>query len=376
LDETSADALRTTGTVLVVDDEFKNRELLHDLLESEGHTVVEAEDGAQALAKVASEAPDAILLDVMMPELDGLEVCRRLKADSATAPIPVLLVTALTEREDRLSGIDAGANDFITKPIDPKEVALRTRNAVRAKKLYDQVRESYHRLKELEDLRDNLTHMIIHDLRSPLTGIMGFMQLLQLESGGTLGETGDEYLTKSLASCSILLEMISSLLDVSRLENGEMPLDRRPCDLRDVARDAVKDVGASAQSVNLIVELPPEEVVADCDPDVTKRVIVNLLSNAIRFTSEDKDVSLQVGLDGDCPIVSVIDSGSGMPPEYRDMIFEKFGQVRARDQNAKYSTGLGLTFCKLAVEAQGGTLGLESVEGQGSTFWFRLPAQA
>lgn len=151
MNETSSSILKTvTGHVLVVDDEENNRELLRDLLEEQGHQVTEAENGEQALERVKKAPPEVILLDVMMPGMDGFEVCRRLKADPETAPIPILLVTSLTGRSDRLTGIEAGANDFISKPIDTQDVLLRVRNAVYTRHLYNTVQENYEKVQKLE----------------------------------------------------------------------------------------------------------------------------------------------------------------------------------------------------------------------------------
>ena len=151
MNETSSSILETlTGHVLVVDDEEQNRDLLRDLVEEQGHQVTEADHGEQALASVKKAPPDVILLDVMMPGMDGYEVCRRLKADPETAPIPILLVTALKERSERLIGIEAGANDFISKPVDNQDVLLRVRNAVYTRHLYNTVQENYEEVQKLE----------------------------------------------------------------------------------------------------------------------------------------------------------------------------------------------------------------------------------
>ncbi len=138
------------GRVLVVDDEPKNRELLKALLEAQGHQVSEAVDGQEGLSATMEGLPDVVLLDVMMPNLDGLEVCRRLKSAAKTASIPVLLVTSLSDRKERLEGIKAGASDFITKPVDTADLVLRVRNAVSAKQLFDRLEGQYQRLQELE----------------------------------------------------------------------------------------------------------------------------------------------------------------------------------------------------------------------------------
>ena len=164
-----------TGHVLAVDDEETNRELLRDLLEAQGHRVTEAEDGEQALKKAKESPPDVILLDVMMPGLDGFEVCRRLKADPATAPIPVLLVTALKERSDRLTGIEAGANDFISKPVDTQDVIFRVRNAIYTMHLFHEVQENYKRVQKLELEERELLEKTLHGTVKVLTEILSMV---------------------------------------------------------------------------------------------------------------------------------------------------------------------------------------------------------
>jgi len=164
-----------TGHVLVVDDEETNRELLRDLLEAQGHQVTEAEDGEQALQKAKESPPDVILLDVMMPGLDGFEVCSRLKADPETAPIPVLLVTALKERSDRLTGIEAGANDFISKPVDTQDVIFRVRNAVYTTRLFHEVQENYERVQKLELEERELLEKTLHGAVKTLTDILSLV---------------------------------------------------------------------------------------------------------------------------------------------------------------------------------------------------------
>src|SRR5204863_283381 len=162
---------------------------LEELLTMRGFAVETAEDGETALARTRERPPDVVLLDVMMPRMNGFDVCRRLKGDAATAAIPVLLVTSLDAREDRLAGIGAGANDFLTKPIDAADLLLRVRNAVLTKRLFDREAEQRRQLEALEAARDTLTHMIVHDIRSPLTGLHAYLGLLDRAAAeGALGD--------------------------------------------------------------------------------------------------------------------------------------------------------------------------------------------
>lgn len=158
-----ADPRRLPGRVLVADDESLNRQVLGKILMDQGYEVSLAEDGVQALDRVTADKPDVILLDVLMPRLDGFEVCRRLKADPETAPIPILIVTALEERADRIHGVSAGADDFLSKPIDREELVLRVRNAIYRKHLYDELARKYAELKAMKELRESLTSLIDAD---------------------------------------------------------------------------------------------------------------------------------------------------------------------------------------------------------------------
>ena len=182
------------GRILIVDDLEANRVLLQEILELDGLEVMLAQDGAEALRAISESAPDLVLLDVNMPGMDGLEVCRRLRADPETEALPIILVTALSERAHRLEGISAGANDYLTKPIDRPDLLLRVRNALRLRRLHAEVAEQLRRLEQLEQMRDGLVHMLVHDLRTPLTGITVYLQLA-LER---VAELGDADLTESL----------------------------------------------------------------------------------------------------------------------------------------------------------------------------------
>ncbi|HEV8130590.1 MAG TPA: ATP-binding protein [Acidobacteriota bacterium] len=228
--------------------------------------------------------------------------------------------------------------------------------------------------KELEQLRDNLTHMIVHDLKIPLTGISGYLDLLKMAAADKLGGDESGYLEEARTSISVLLDMIMSLLDIGRLEAGHMQLNLSVCDLEDLAREALDKVISLKGKRGLTIETSAEHLLISADPDVIVRVITNLVGNALKFTTEDGIVRVKLDKTGEGRVrLSVSDNGPGIPAQFHERIFEKFGQVSAGRTAPKYSTGLGLTFCKLAIEAHRGRIGLESQVGKGSTFWFELP---
>ncbi|HET8712749.1 MAG TPA: ATP-binding protein, partial [Gemmatimonadales bacterium] len=256
-------------------------------------------------------------------------------------------------------------NRDITKR-EEAEAALRSSES----RLADQ----YRRLQELEALRDNLVHMLVHDLRSPLTALRANLDFARLgvdSRDADLAETLDDALTATTK----MTEMVSDVLDVSRLESGQMPLQRTDTDLALLAAEAVALVGASAGGGRVQLEALRPGIRARCDADLIRRVIANLVANAMKFTPPPPEGSIVVRIDAHEGLaqVSVVDSGSGIPAEYHDRIFEKFGQVEAKRAGAQRSSGLGLTFCKLAVEAHGGVIGVQSGSGRGSVFTFTLP---
>lgn len=357
-------------SVLVVDDEPKNVQLLTDLLESRNYTVWPATDGEQGLALARERLPDVVLLDVMMPRLNGFDVCRKLKGDVRTAVIPVLLVTSLDARQDRLAGIDAGANDFISKPIDSGDFLLRVRNAAATKRLHDQVATQLRQLQDLEAARDTLTHMIVHDLRSPLTGLQGYLDLLGMAADGN-AEVLD-YVSEATLIARRLNELVSQVLDVSRLESRQMPLSLSETDLASLLPSAVASLGPAPSGIQVTYDLPNAPVTLQCDPDLITRVVVNLVGNAFKFTPKGGVVRVGLTAEADRVRFTVADDGPGIPAEFRGVIFEKFGQAPLGRASGTRSSGIGLTFCKLAVEAHGGKIGLESADGGGARFWVEL----
>lgn len=285
----------------------------------------------------------------------------RLPLEIVTSPLrgrpgALILIRDITEREQ--------ARRKILEAKESAEEANRRKGELLA-----ELEANYRKLQELENMRDSLTHMIVHDLKSPLSAIR--MQLAMIERYAKTGDREREmhYVNDAARLVKRMALMISSLLDMSRLQQNKMPLKIGMYDLLPLAHDAVALVRPDADGKGVSVLLPDRSVQAACDPEVVSRVITNLVGNAIKYTPSGGRVTLQFEEQEGDTRVAVMDSGSGIPPDMQEKIFERYGQVEAME----FSTGLGLTFCKLAVEAQGGRIGVDSDVGRGSTFWFRLP---
>jgi two-component system, sensor histidine kinase and response regulator len=383
--ETSSIPTSLPPHVLVVDDIEQNVMLLEAYLSLQNYRISKAYTGEEALKKVEQEPPDIILLDVMMPGIDGYEVCRRLKSDPKTQFIPIVMVTALQEIEDKIKGIDAGADDFISKPFNKEELFTRVKSLLRIKRLYDELEQSYRTVADkneqlitLDRMKDGLTHMIVHDLKNPLAAIMGYLRIITAGMLGDLTDKQMETLTATLRNSEYLLNMIANLLDISRMEEGQLKLKYETFPLREIVEQNIAGLKILAEPENksLLIELPADLPDLEADKSLLYRVLTNLISNSIKHTYRDEGkviITATVDTEKQMMQVNVIDNGEGIPKEYLDKIFDKFTQVETKKLGKKLDTGLGLTFCKLAVEAHGGKIWVESEPDKGSVFSFTIP---
>jgi len=374
--DTSADtALKpdaaSPACVLVVDDTIENLRLLSNMLSEEGYDVRAVTNGAQALQSVERDPPDVILLDIIMPEMDGYEVCRRLKARDRSKDVPVIFLTALTDTADKVRAFDAGGVDYVTKPFQLEEVLARVKTQVTLRQARVALAGSYRRLHSLEQLRDNLVHMVVHDMRSPLLALLVNLRVLK-RPGSALNDESRETLEDAIQSAEALNRMANNLLDVSRLEDDKMPLQRAVWDLTQMACEVRSALGTLDRDRHIDIE-SPGEVAVICDGALVRRVVENLVANGIGHTPSGSRLLISIaGGDGRVR-VAVHDEGPGVPAEARERIFEKFESVETQGARSYHSAGLGLAFCKLAIEAHGGTIGVDARASAGSTFWFELP---
>jgi signal transduction histidine kinase len=254
-----------------------------------------------------------------------------------------------------------------------RDITKRERAEAALRQSESRLAAQYRRLEDLERLRDNLVHMLVHDLRSPLTAIRAHLDFIGLEAEDARDPDLAQDIDDAKSAAVRMTDMVSDMLDVSRMEAGQLPLEPEATDLTALVTEAMTSVGAGANRAGVRLEAPPGPVPAICDRNLIRRVIANLVATAMKFTPEGGRILLGVESDAAGQKVSVTDTGPGIPAEYHEKIFEKFGQVGASREAAVRSSGLGLTFCKLAVEAHGGQIGVASEVGKGSTFWFTLP---
>ena len=375
----SSSSSASLGRVLIVDDTPLNVRLLQSILEIEGYSVITATNGPDALEMVPQTEPDVVLLDVMMPGMDGFEVCRRLRAEAASAHLPVVMVTALQDMDNRVQALEAGADDFLTKPVDEVEVLARVKTLVRTKRGRDELENAYRALQRSEGLRDSLSQMLVHDLRTPLTAMIASLDILLTSYRERMDDVQVELLEMCMNSSRYMVNQVSELLDVGKLESGALELNYDNVEAENLIEAALTQVLSLARNRNIEIAEPVIDNVPgfEADAELLRRVLVNLLGNSLKFCPPRSQLNVRVNLHNEGPqeavVFSVCDNGPGIAPENREKIFDKWGQAESSSAGRKISSGLGLTFCRLAVEAHGGRIWVESEVGKGSDFRFTIP---
>jgi two-component system, sensor histidine kinase and response regulator len=376
--------LANAPLILVADDVAANVELLFDQLHVLGFRAIAASDGPSALAACFEHRPDLCILDVSMPAGDlgvddrstGFEVCRRIKRDPRTKSIPVIFVTALNDTTDRVKAIEAGGDDFLTKPHNRLVLGARVRSLIKLKAATDSLEDTLRKLREVEKMRDDLMKMIVHDLKTPLTSVLATMEMLIDEDFGTLSEQQHKALGDAEAKAEDLLALIGDLLEVSRIEEATMTLD-----LQEISPGVLLDevlhewsIRFQQERANASMDVSEDAPVFAADRGLLKRVIGNLVQNALTHSATAVTMQLSARRDGDGVLFTIADNGPGIPPEYHEVIFRKFERVKNPTIPRTRSSGLGLAFCKLVVDAHGGRIWVQSAgEGKGSAFHFSLP---
>ncbi len=357
--------------ILIADDDAINRELLHAYLEPVGFELIDAADGQQALDIVARQEADLVLLDVMMPGLDGFAVTERIKAASQSELLPVVLLTALADRDSRVRGLRAGADEFLTKPVDRHELLLRVGHLLALRNKERALVSRNVELAELHRFREEVSAMIVHDLKNPLSVMLANTDYL-LETAGTDRDALDAMRdTKSAGKRA--LRLLANLADVSKLESGALGLKREPTNVAALIEPLVEQRLHMAEAREIRMQCGIDHgahILADGDMMV--RVVENVLDNAFRHTPAGGRIDISgVPLDHAVQL-RIGNSGPPIPLDARGRIFDKFAQ--AGGGVGRMNLGLGLYFCRLATEAHGGRIWVEETPELPTVFGFELPA--
>jgi signal transduction histidine kinase len=377
-------ARESSPLVLVADDVAANVELLFDQLHTLGYRTVGANDGPSAVQACFEHQPDICILDVSMPAGDlgvdtrstGFEVCRRIKRDPRTARIPVIFVTAMNDTSDRVRAIEAGGDDFLTKPHNRLVLGARVRSLLKLKAATDALENSYRKLRELEKVRDDLMKMIVHDLKSPLTSVLATLELLGDGDFGALTEEQKRAIAEAEGKSEDLLTLIEDILEVARIEEAAVTLVHTEIAPAALLSELMHEWQHRFQQENTkaSIKVDDDTPLFEADRALLKRVLSNLVQNAVTHSATPIELTMSARKANDAILFTIADNGPGIPEEYHEVIFRKFGQVAMGGTAPRVrSSGLGLTFCKLVVDLHGGMIWVRSREGEGSTFYVQLP---
>ncbi len=356
-----------TARILIVDDTVINLQILGKILADSGYHVTAAKSAREALDFLQKKVPDMILLDVMMPVMDGFELCRTIKANPETEPIPVIFITALTETKDKVRGFKTGAVDYITKPLQPEEVLARVGTHL---ELQRQRRE----LKNLLATKDVFFSIISHDLRSPLSGLKSMCDLFTRRMD-TFDDTMKRVVGEGNKLINLLLDLTENLLLWAMSQRGEIELKPERIDLAELAGRIIPLYHAAAGQKRIAISSSvPEGSAVIADGNMLQTILRNLISNAIKFTAEGGHVSISAMPLGRDIEIAVRDTGVGIKPENMGKLFSPGGGMKHAGTAGEKGSGLGLILCKDFVEKNGGTIRAESTPGRGSSFIFTLPS--
>lgn len=358
--------------ILVVDDSPDNLFLVQTILEEEGYEISLAEDGRIALEQIEQSPPDLILLDVMMPEMDGFEVTKRIRENLNLPFMPILLITAF-DQPSVVKGLDTGADDFIRKPVEVDELLARVRSLLRLKHAIDE-RE------QIARQREDFVSWMTHDLRTPIVAAERMLLLFQQGALGELSPAMQEAISTMARSNRNLLAMVNTLLEVYRYEAGRKNLCFSPVNLQEVVEEVTQELSPLAKEKGLSLNYTSQENVNTKvvgDRLELHRVLTNLIGNAIKFTDTGLvEVRLSNNHDADDPelsqvVIEVQDTGPGITPEDQKILFDRFRQ----GSHKRSGSGLGLHLSKRIVDTHQGTLEIQSELDKGSLFTVRLPTQ-
>ena len=365
---------RSDYKILIVDDVVSNVLLLKILLTNEKFQVCTASNGNMCIEMAKSEHPDLILLDVMMPELNGFDTAVILKKDPETLDIPIIFLTALNNPNDLVKGFQVGANDFLTKPFNKEELVMRVMHQIQlvaAKRIIVRQNEE---LKRTISNRDKMYSVIAHDLRSPMASIRMVLNLaVNVVSPETVGEEIFGLLDKANRESEETHDLLDNLLKWTKSQTGRLNVVYQDFDLEDVVPGAVDIFRIIAEMKKIDLKYIPsdEKLTVHGDNDMIKTVIRNFLSNAIKFTPEGKSIEVFCKREGDFARICVRDHGVGIAPERVDSIFHT-GET-TYGTGGEEGSGLGLQLCQDFARKNGGDAQVESTLGEGSTFSFTIP---
>jgi signal transduction histidine kinase len=359
--------MNQSSQILIVDDNPQNLKMLGSTLREKGYSPIFAKNGVQALKLLENKKPDLILLDLMKPDMNGFEVCQKIKQDATTKEIPVIFLTAQTDKEKVIKGFQLGAVDYVTKPFNIEELITRVKTHLKLKSTEDQLRQAL-------TTKNKFFSIIAHDLGNMFNGLIGLSDLLLGNQGSMAAADKDKFMSMILENSKRVHDLLMNLLEWSRLQTGRLHPQPASLNLKFIVDDNIDLLSGQAKGKNIKIFYFLEKTEVFADEHMLNTVIRNLLSNAIKFTPQNGKVEISSIEIGTKVEISIKDTGVGIGPANIDKLFRMEVSHSTLGTANELGTGLGLILCQEFVENNSGTIGVESEVGKGSRFYIRLPS--
>lgn len=361
--------------ILIVEDKQDSIDLICYFLKPQNYKIEIAMNGEEALEKINQSPPDLILLDIMLPKLNGFQVCERVKKNPKTQFIPIIMITALRELKDKIHGLEVGADDFISKPFENVELLTRVRSLLKQKKYYDELERKNEELKRMDEFKDELAHLIVHDMKNPIFVIQGNLQMMGMGIDKAEADSLNKYIGRIERSTENLLKMVLNLIDISKLETGRMNLNKELVVVNDIVKKCIQKISDSPENETkkISLELSDQIPLTYLDNSLFERVLDNLISFAIANVKPEGRVQINTRFSNNILQCEIKDDGIQIPPKFQETLFNKYSQVEIKNEGYRLGRGLGFTFSKLAVEAHKGSIYIENTDSIGNNFIINIP---
>ncbi len=360
-------------TILVIDDNNKNLQVLGSILNDANYKIAMAKDGLSGLKLAKKIIPDAILLDIMMPDMDGYEVCEKIKADEISKEIPVIFITAKAETEDIVKGFEKGGVDYITKPFNKEELLIRLKTHIELKNAKELITRQANDLLELNEAKNKMFSVIAHDLKNAIGGFKAASNMLAEDIESFTQEEVIEFIKVLRDNANATYDLLENMLLWAKSHISKIKPQFRNTPLKDTAESVIRLYKSHAQKkqITILVNIP-DNLLAFSDTETIKIVFRNLISNAIKFTPEFGSITIEAKETEDYITVSVKDTGIGIAPENIEKIFDDRKHFTTYGTDSEKGSGIGMGLCKHYIEANGGRIYIESTIGEGTTVNFTL----
>ena len=362
------DAGRKRCSVLVVDDNRGDARLAQEAFRDTEFDVELAASGAAALEAIARKLPEIVLLDLILPDMDGAEVLSKIRATEASRDLPVIIVTGKSEVDDVVAGLSLGATDYVTKPYHPEIVRARIR-------LHQAAKQGRDELKRISRLKDEFLSVASHDLQNPVSTIIGYAGWLLEARAGELPKGQKDPVQRIYKNAQFMRELLGDLLDLLKIEAGRMTLYTERTTVPGAVTEAIERnaFAAADKGIELKADLDARLPELEADPLKLQQLLNNLISNGIKFSNPGAQVEVRARRAPGGVQLSVADTGQGIPEAEQGKLFRKWGQLSVRATRGEKSTGLGLMIAKKIVDLHGGRIWVDSAVGRGTTFHVYLP---